>query len=241
MRRGRRAESGMAPEIVSPISKPRLVRAASSSMPCRRTSASASFRALRYSRLIGAPPILTSPLSWKPCGLAVARSIADSTFCPMIIRSAAKFVVSTETRIIGRAGRQIGLERHAERDLGAQIAAHRRGVERRVGHIAQPIHARCSSAAACTGPSILKCTRAGGACGEVSGTSNTPLVKRELAPGRHIGGRLADRNNGVAADDVHVHVGIAERRQAVRPGGQRNRWPKRRSKDRRREPAARCL
>ena len=41
---------------------------------------------------------------------------------------------------------------------------------------------RISSAAACTGPSILKCTRAGGACGEVSGTSNTPLVKVSLRP-----------------------------------------------------------
>ena len=82
-----------------PGSRPRLVRAASSSVPCRRTSASASSRALRYSRLSRRAADLDVALELEALRCwRVARSIAASTFCPMIIRSAAKFVASTVTR-----------------------------------------------------------------------------------------------------------------------------------------------
>ena len=85
----------MLPLIASPRSKPRLFRAASSSMPCNTdfgVGVAARFAVFETGR---GTADLDIALEQEALVVAVALNNAASTFCPMIIRSAEKFVAST--------------------------------------------------------------------------------------------------------------------------------------------------
>ena len=117
-------------------------------------------------------------------------------------------------RIIGRARRQIGLQRHRQRDLRRHRSARRRRIERRAGSIAQPVGGE-ELGGGRHRPVELEAHPRRRFVRRGVGHFEQAVRHRQLAPGGQIGRALAEHDRGVAPDDVHVEVGIADRRQAL--------------------------
>ncbi len=129
-------------------------------------------------------------------------------------------------RVAGRSGRQVGFERHAELDLRRHGAAGGRRIERHARRgVAQPVH-RQQFGGGRHRPVELETHPRRRRVRRRIGHFELPRRHDELAAGRQIGGRLVDRDDRVAADHVHVEVGVVQGRQAFHRrqhavGGQR--------------------
>ena len=130
------------------------------------------------------------------------------------MRSAAKLAHVHGDRIGRRAGREIGLERHAERDLRGQRAAAGGRIERHAGVLAQPLerqqfrrrlHRAVEPEADLGGRALRERIR----------HLEHAVGDRQLAAGRNVDVAAADIDGGGAAGDANAEVGIANRRQAV--------------------------
>ena len=147
--------------------------------------------------------------------------------CPMIMWSAEKFVASTVDRVIGRARREIRLERHGRAEtVCAHRAAGRGGIERRAGGVAQPVHGQEFGGGRNRTFELEAHARRAGRMGR--GVRHLELDRPSrvsLRPADISAVALFTVITGGAPDDVHGEIGVVQDRTFLPPAATRNSLP----------------
>jgi hypothetical protein len=123
-------------------------------------------------------------------------------------------IIFSADAVGGRARRQIGPKRHAERDQRAHIAARGRRIERHAGGVAQPVHGQKLGGGR-HWTLDLEVHIGGRLMRRGVGHFEQARREYELAPGRQVRGGPVHRDLGVTSDNVDGKIGVMQRRQAL--------------------------